>query len=216
MDERQEQFDPESMHRYLQHMNIKRLIILIFGTIVSLAVVAIVLVFYFSPTTSNPNPVMQNTVTLPSSGNAFVPVTGTLGSVTTMTVRASGTGSIVTNDFIHNGVTIPDTANKGRYLLAGDLGYCVINPADCKAGSTTDYNIIYDSISQSFTIALLAEPIGHTRLEVERFLIQTLGITQDQMCKFDYYVGTTYLINSFYSSKNLGFSFCPGATKLPQ
>ncbi len=217
MDGRQEKFGPIAMYCYLQHiiMSIKQIIVGTLGIIVTLAVVVAILVFFLNPTKPSSS-TTQNPVTLPSSGNAIVQVTGTLGSVTTMTVRASGTGSIATNDFIHNGTTIPDTANKGRYLLAGDLEYCVTNPADCKAGSTTDYNIIYDNTSQSFTIALLTEPIGRTRLAAEQFLLQTLGITQEQMCKLNYYVGTTYLINSFYSSKNLGFSFCPDATKLPQ
>ncbi len=125
-------------------------------------------------------------------------------------------GTIVTNDFIHNGVTIPDAANSGRYLLAGNLGYCITDSQKCQAGAVTNFNVFYDSTAGSFTIALLKEPLGQVRLEAEQFLMQTLGITQEDMCRLNYYVGTTAHVNPYYDSKNLGFSFCPGATVLPQ
>jgi hypothetical protein len=133
-----------------------------------------------------------------------------------LTVASLSGSAIVTNDFIHNGVTIPDAANNGSYLLAGNLGYCITDPQKCQAGTTTDFNVFYDSTVGSFTIALLKEPLGRVRLKAERFLMQTLGIAQGDMCRLNYYVGTTMYVNPHYDSKNLGFSFCPGATVLPQ
>ena len=137
-------------------------------------------------------------------------------TVNTVSIPAVSGGFIETVDFMHNGVTIPDTANPGRYLLAGNLGYCIKDTSKCQAGNTTDFNIFYDSIAKAFTIALLKEPLGQTRLQMEQTLMQTLGIAQQQMCSLNYYVGTISDLNSFYAGKNLGFSFCSGATALPQ
>ena len=112
--------------------------------------------------------------------------------------------------------TLADTANPSRYLLAGNLGYCINDPARCQAGSATTYNIVYDSSLDAFTVALLAEPLGATRAAAEAELAKVLGLSQSEMCRLNYYVGTTDAVSSFYAGKNLGFSFCRGTTKLPQ
>lgn len=162
---------------------------------------------------------LQPPVTLPT-GNSITPVTspGTTPSpaTQTMTVAVQGGGTIVVNDFIHNGVTIPDTANSGRYLLAGNLGYCLSDPQKCQAGSAENFNVYYDGTPQTFSVDLTMEPIGQARLDMENFLLATLGITQQQMCGLTYYVGVTLNVNSRFAGKNLGFSFCPGATVLPK
>jgi hypothetical protein len=119
------------------------------------------------------------------------------------------------SNFIDNGVTVADPANPTRYLLAGSLGYCT--PAGvCGAASTTNFTVFFDTEAQSFAISLTAEPIGEARRAAEAFLEQTLGIGPTQMCQLRAYVGTTYWVNELYDDKNLGFSFCPGATALPQ
>jgi hypothetical protein len=197
-----------------------KLIITILSLIALIVVGAILWFFFFAPKQS-PAPSENPSVALPISGSTSVPVTGTTatsspGSTQTMAVGALGGGTVVTSDFIHNGETLPDAANKGRYLLVGNLGYCVSNPQECQAGTATDFSIFYDSNYGAFTIGLLNEPLGQVRLSMEQFLMNTLGITQKDMCKLNYYVGTTYTVNTFYSAKNLGFSFCPGATVLPK
>ncbi len=208
------------MHFYVQHMNPKRVIIGIVSLLVAAAIIGMLWAF-FSPKQTGTAPTAQNPVTLPSSGSVTVPVDSGTGAPATstaagMSVTARDGSTVVTTDFIHNGITIADAANTGRYLLAGDLGYCITDPAKCQAGSYPDFNIFYDTNAQSFTIALLAEPLGATRSAAEQFLMQTLGIGQADMCKLNYYVGATYWINALFASKNLGFSFCPGATQLPQ
>lgn len=184
----------------------KKLVISIFVAIALVIVLAMVWFFFFA-TKQVPAPSTTSPVTLPSSGST---------SVSPTTVGALSGGTMTTQDFIHNGVTIPDAANNGRYLLAGNLGYCVTDAQKCQAGTATDFNIFYDSTNGAFTIALLKEPLGQVRLEMEQFLMNTLGITQAEMCKLNYYVGTTSDVNPLYDSKNLGFSFCPGATTLPK
>lgn len=199
-------------------MNTK-LIIWIVGTLLGVIAIAAIWYFFFAPKPAPP-PAPAPTTTLPISGSV-TPVTSKPSFATSSTpgilkVAARDGGAVTATDFIHNGVTLPDAANKGRYLLAGDLGYCATNVEKCQAGPTTDFNIFYDSTDGTFTIALLKEPLGQVRLEMEQFLTDTLGITQKEMCRLDYYVGTTYDINTLYASKNLGFSFCPNATPLPK
>jgi hypothetical protein len=133
-----------------------------------------------------------------------------------MVLATPGGTAVITHDFIHNGTTIPDKANVGRYLLAGNLGYCPSDPQQCQAAQASDFSVYYNSAQQSFTIALTKEPIGQSRLDMQQFLLTTLGITEQQMCSLDYYVGTTYEVNSTYDDRNLGFSFCPDVTALPQ
>lgn len=118
------------------------------------------------------------------------------------------------SDFIDNGTTISDTENPGNYELAGSLGYCMPN-TKCAATPTTDYNIGYERSSDTFTVALLKEPLGQVRSEAEQFLLSKLGITKSQLCGLKYYVGTTYYVNEQYDSQNLGFAGCPGAVALP-
>jgi len=131
-------------------------------------------------------------------------------------VAAQDGSIIMTKDFLHNGITIPDTSNKGQYLLAGDLGYCVQDPQKCQAGGAKDFNIYYYENTKQFGIGLLDEPLGNVRARMEQFLMQDLGISQQDMCRLKYYVTTTSYVNVTYSGNNLGFSFCPGATPLPQ
>lgn len=197
-------------------MNIKLIIgvvVIFLGTIIATTVWYVL---------SRPDTVPQTSET---------PTTLPIGDFVSPTSSATGTSSqgmqktalviqdgstVVANDFIRNGVTIPDTQNIGRYLLAGNFEYCVSDPQQCQAGSARSFNIFYNSVPQSFTIALTDEPIGQARLEMEQSLLAMLGITEQQMCSLNYYVGVTVYVNSQFAGKNLGFSFCPGATVLPK
>lgn len=134
---------------------------------------------------------------------------------TQMTIMNQDGSALTTNDFIHNGTTIEDPANPGNYYLAGSSGYCYPDGTCPMAGTSKLYNIIYDSTAKSFIIGLLDEPLSTARMQAEQYLMQTLGITQAQMCSLHYYIGTTTYVNPKYGGDNLGFSFCPGATVLP-
>jgi hypothetical protein len=141
---------------------------------------------------------------------------GESGSTTPATVIATQSGPLTVNDFLHNGITQPDVQNPGNYYLAGSAGYCTQAGVCPQGATTTNFKITFDSNQQFFTIALTDEPIGAARLAAEQFLASTLGISPAQMCALKYYLGTDIYTNSFYGGKNLGFSFCPGATALPQ
>lgn len=176
---------------------------------------------------SSPNTTPQTsepTTTFPVSGSINTNTTGSTNitsatsslAVQKMTITVQGGSTVVVNDFIHNGVTLLDSANTGNYLLAGNLGYCFSDPQKCQAAPSNNFSVYYNSASQSFVIDLTQEPIGQTRLDMENFMLTTLEITQQQMCSLNYLVGVTRYVNLQYVGKNLGFSFCPGATVLPK
>lgn len=155
-----------------------------------------------------PKPTSQTTqqppVTLPSSGSVTPVTTTSTPSQTTqkMSVTTQTGDAVITNDFVHNNITLADPSNAGNYYLTGP--------------STDGYAIGYRTPAQFFTIALEKEPLSQTRTAAENFLLSTLGISQNQLCSLNYYIGTDVHTNSFYAGKNLGFSFCPGATVLPK
>lgn len=168
------------------------------------AIVIGVLWYFLLGSKTNPQTTQQSPVTLPSSGSAGLTTTSTATSSLVagkMSVVTQSGESIVTNDFIHNNVAVADPSNAGNYYLA--------------ESSTDGYSIGYRTPAQFFTIALEKEPLGQTRVAAENFLLGTLGISESQLCSLNYYIGTDVHTNSFYAGKNLGFSFCSGATKLP-
>ncbi|OGC80805.1 hypothetical protein A2943_02940 [Candidatus Adlerbacteria bacterium RIFCSPLOWO2_01_FULL_51_16] len=112
---------------------------------------------------------------------------------------------IAVKDFKKDPATVADTNNVGHYYLSGgvDIG-----------NSNNSYSILYIESDQSFNVTLLEEPLGDTRTKAEAELIQKLGISKNDMCFLRYVVGTPYWVNEIYAGKNLGFSFCPGATQL--
>ena len=130
---------------------------------------------------------------------------------TTLSVGAVGGGSVQTNNFIADPTTTKDPINPGYYYL----GYHVYEGVpDPTATNNPPYIITYISTTQYFNIALLQEPVGSTREEMEQYLMARLSISQTQMCQLNYMVSVPDHVNSFYSGQNLGFSFCPGATAL--
>ncbi len=177
-------------------------ILSIIAFLVLLSLLAIFGFFFFSKSST---PVSTSPVQFPSSGSTSTGAGGSSAGSSagkTITVPARGTGSPITvADFIHNGVTVPDPSNVGNYYLT--------------SFSSTEYAISYNSSTQFFTIALEQEPIGQARRDAEQALQQALGISSSQLCNLNYYLGTDDHTNSTYAGKNLGFSFCPGATLLP-
>ena len=144
---------------------------------------------------------------------------GTQGKETqpTMTIKNRAGESITTKDFIHNGTTFEDSMNKGVYILAGNLDYCADDPTPCQAGPKVPYRIFYYSSNQAFGILLAEEPLGETRKKMEKNIMTILGLNEADMCRLVYVVDTPLFVSERYGSvPNLGFSFCPGATVLPE
>lgn len=151
--------------------------------------------------------------TLPTSSNVPISTFGNPAQVTSTTIAGSGGTVISANDFLNASTT-------GEYPTAGYfyLGYHTPDTrvVDTTATSSPPYLIGYIAATQYFGIELLSEPIGTTRATAEQFLMANLGISQSQMCQLSYMVTVPNSVNSQFSGKNLGFSFCPGATTLPK
>jgi hypothetical protein len=189
-------------------------------------IVAILLVVWFvilplisSPVVPSSDETPSGSVSLPTGGSVVPVDTTSNGSAPSgtsqLTITTSDKSTIITKDFIHNGETVADTVNPGLYQLAGSLEYCLADGTCPSGAATTDFSISFNSKTQFFTIALLAEPIGTVRGSAEQFLISRLGVSPVQACSLQYFIGTPNYVNASYSGKNLGFSFCPGAVKLP-
>ncbi len=188
-------------------------------SLLMIIVLSVIWYFFFIPKPAPPSDVSQPNPTLPIGGTTEPtpdPSSTPSSLPGRMSILSQAGTPVVVNDFIQNGTTLPDEANKGNYLLAGNLGYCTSNPEQCQAASSTGFSVYYNGVPQSFTIDLTAEPIGEARLHMEQFMLKTLGISQQQMCNLRYLVGVTRYVNPQYTGKNLGFSFCPGATVLPK
>lgn len=173
---------------------------LIIGVIVVILIVGI-LAFFLLGNRKSVTPPAGGSVTFPSATSTSSGQSGNSASGNTISIASRGASNTVkVNDFIHNGVTQPDPSNSGDYFLNTDY---------------SEFAIRYNSATQFFTIALDEEPIGQNRRDAEQFLMKSLGLNEDQMCNLNYYLGTDEATNDQFAGKNLGFSFCPGATQLP-
>jgi hypothetical protein len=165
---------------------------------------------------------VNNSTTIPQGASSTgKPMSGTMRTMKLGTMN----NDIVVKDFINNGVTIK--LKPGSYILVGnaaDLLNCSPNLKRCVAAPVDDFDVYYRSDQESFDIGLNKEPIGKARHHMEIFMSSTLGISKQQMCSLRYSVMVTGLgcktcsasVNSQYEWKNLMFSFCPGATELPE
>ena len=131
-----------------------------------------------------------------------------------MTVKTNDGGTIQTKDFLHNGVTIPDPVNRGKWLLAGRLGYVPGPGLKAAAYASKLFTISYNEQYQNFQVALTDKPLGKARHEAEQFLIKTLGVTPNQLCRLNYFVMTDRHVDPKLGGKDLWFSFCPDAIPL--
>lgn len=165
------------------------------------------------PATDSPNG--QNTLPVANSvGNTTAVDTSTnFTSGTILSLPAVDGGTIQVNNFINDPTTAKDPINQGYYYLGYHVNEGIPDPT---ATDNPPYIIEYISATQYFNVALLQEPIGPVREEAQQYLMAHLGIGQDQMCRLNYMVSVPDRVNSQFSGKNLGFSFCPGATVLPK
>jgi hypothetical protein len=190
--------------------------LIILGIVLVLLIGILIVAVTFSKKAPT-SPASTTPVGFPESGtvsNSGTSATST--STSKMLINLRNGTKAPANNFITNGTTIEDPANKGTYYLAGSSIECTTGSTCPIAGTEKDFTIVYYPNTQSFNIGLAAEPLGSVRKEAEQYLMKALGLTQDQMCNLTYYIGTTTYVNPQYGGENLGFSFCPGAVALPE
>ena len=146
--------------------------------------------------------------------------TSTQGGVTENTgpsdtqrrIRTNDGSTLVASDFLKDAIVSRDPYNEGSYFIGQ---HQTLGTVSTQRSTQLAYEIVYDLHNDFFTIALLEEPIGEARQSAEQFLQTVLAIPPDQLCRLKYSLAVPNRVNAMYSSINLGFSFCPGATKLP-
>lgn len=122
----------------------------------------------------------------------------------TATITGADGQPVVVNDFKEFEITREDPNNPGQYYLAGG-----------EDNDTLPFTVLYVDANQSFTIALYEEPLSVVREQAEQVLMKLLGIPESEMCRLPYTVLVPIWVSEIYSGRNLGFSFCDGATVLP-
>ncbi len=66
-----------------------------------------------------------------------------------------------------------------------------------------------------FLVSILAEPLSEVRTQAENALRNRLDVSNEELCALDIQVWTDSDVNASYAGRDLGLSFCPGATALP-
>lgn len=183
--------------------------------IVSLALLVgagFLLAYFIGPAPSSEKTATPGTVSLPVSQNTVIPaeIPKGISQSPVFDLSSADGGVLKVKNFLVSPDTYRDPINTGYY----SLGY-PINPA-VESSSTPPFLVMYISETQFFTIELLQEPIGEARTQVELYLEQHLGLTPNDLCKLNYTLSVPVSVNQDYAGKNLGFSFCPGATVLPK
>lgn len=112
-------------------------------------------------------------------------------------------------------VYVPDFTQTEQPDWAGpDAGYNVVGDGT-GSYAITFYPSDSENTQAQFSIALLAEPLGESRLLAERALREQTGLTDAELCSLDVQVFTSIHVSDVYAGYDLGLSTCPGATALP-
>lgn len=173
-----------------------------------LIVVAVAWAMLASDSSSVPEKMFPG-VTLPIAGNTIEIPTSSIGQEAGMDLAIGDGATLRVDNFLASPDTYVDPANEGYY----SLGYSVGEPG---AVSPQPFLVMYIAPTQFFIIELLQEPLGEVRSLAEQYTARRLGISPSDLCRLNYTIGTSARVNTTYAGRNLGFSFCPGATVLPE
>lgn len=172
----------------------------IFIILALLILIVLAVLAYMMLTKKTDAPETSNQGTLPLSQAG---ASGGSGQEVKMNLRITDGTQIPVRNFLASAQVQKDLDNSGYY----SLGY--------QGAQNSTYRITYIDETNYFNIVLLAEPLGASRTQAENYLMNTLGISKEQMCLLDYTMSVPNAVNTNFSGENLGFSFCPNAVKLP-
>ena len=126
----------------------------------------------------------------------------------TLTITTATGGTIQTRNFKNDPETFKNPLIKGYY----SLGFHFVDGQ----GENIPYVIDFIEETDYFNIVLYQEPLGQSRKKAEQHLMEQLGISQNEMCELQYMVSVPDNVSGFYTSRSLGFSFCPGSVVIPE
>jgi hypothetical protein len=125
----------------------------------------------------------------------------------TFGLKLKDSSKLFVKDFLKNSDVTPDTKNPGLYYLGNTISN---NPQD----PLPEYIITYDHSIQFFKIVLLQNPLSGARRDAETYLKQTLDISDEQLCRLNYFVTTPSAVNPVYSGLDIKFSSCQDSVTL--
>lgn len=109
---------------------------------------------------------------------------------------------------------IPTSDNFPKIEGVIDLGSGLYSLEEKLLNEGKGFSVLYSSNNNSYTVAITKLPLNVHREEAGKYFLDLLNIDEATACKMNVYVGVAASISAAYSSKDLKFSFCPGAVKL--
>ncbi len=95
-----------------------------------------------------------------------------------------------------------------------DIGDGMYSLDGIRSNPQANFSLVYSDIDNSYSIAILAEPVAGNRIEASKYFLELLQTDEATACTLNVYVGTVAAVNENLSGKNLGLSFCPGSMQL--
>ena len=95
-----------------------------------------------------------------------------------------------------------------------DIGDGMYSLNGTRSNPQANFSLVYSNIDNSYSIAILAEPVAGNRIEASKYFLELLQTDEATACTLNVYMGTVAAINENLSGKNLGLSFCPGSMQL--
>ena len=95
-----------------------------------------------------------------------------------------------------------------------DIGDGMYSLNGTRSNAQANFSLVYSNIDNSYSIAILAEPVDLNRIEASKYFLELLQTDEVTACTLNVYVGTVAAVNENLSGKNLGLSFCPGSMTL--
>lgn len=89
-----------------------------------------------------------------------------------------------------------------------DGGTVINNNKDTQFIKTSEYQVIYLPQFNQFIITILSTPFLTVRQTAEEEFLQKTGVTQEQACRLDVTIGTTYDVDPINAGTNFPLSFC--------
>lgn len=182
---------------------------LILGIVVIVGLAALAVFLFLPDEASESQEILPDTpaIGVPPSVKPPAQGMGNNGGLTISLHVADGT-SLQVKNFKQHPDFVADPLNPGNYYL----GYNTIGDPTKKV----PYTILYIDTIQYFNVVLLQEPLGRARKAAERYLMERLGVSQNDMCRLSYQLGAPGYVNEAYAGRELGFSFCSGSVSLPE
>lgn len=126
----------------------------------------------------------------------------------------SGEVRIPVNKILNDGKTYKDPANQGSYVLHGDLEYCLDTSVCPDNRESESFAVSLDGRNGIFYVSLLTQPVSAARVDSEKFLKKTLGVTSNELCDLSYYMSVPDFVGSVYEGQHLLFSNCLNSQQL--